>query len=85
VGQKIEVFLTQRAGMTMWGPITVDDRTVLGPVPTGITAARGVTVAGFAALRSGTATITSNAGPQCSPNQACPMYAVLFRVTVTVT
>ncbi|HLZ95892.1 MAG TPA: hypothetical protein VKT20_11230 [Candidatus Dormibacteraeota bacterium] len=85
VGQKIEVVLTERPRMTQWGPITADDTTVLQPVPTGITAPIGVTVAGFAALKPGTATIRSTAGPQCSPGQACPMYAVLFSVRVTVT
>jgi hypothetical protein len=85
VGQRIEVVLTQRSGMTAWGPIMADDTTVLEPVPTGITAARGVTVAGFAALKPGAATIRSTAGPQCSPGQACPMYAVLYSPRVTVT
>lgn len=84
-GQRIEVSLSQHSGMTMWGPIKTDDEAVLQPVPTGITAVRGVTIAGFTALKPGTANITSTAGPLCSPNQACPMYAVLFLVRVTVT
>lgn len=85
VGQKLEVFLSQRQGMNPWSPITVDDQSVLQPVPTGITAVRGVTVAGFAAVQPGTATITSYAGPLCSPGQACPMYVMLFSAKVTVT
>lgn len=83
-GQKIEVVLTQRPGMTAWGPIQADDNTILQPVPTGITVARGVTIAGFAAVKAGQATITSTAGPLCSPNQACPQYALLFSVRVSV-
>ena len=85
VGQKLEVYLFERPGMNPWSPITVDDQAVLAPVPTGITPVRGATIAGFAATRPGTATITSYAGPLCSPGQACPMYVVLFSARVTVT
>jgi len=85
VGQKIEVALSQRSGMTPWGAIQAADETVLEPTPTGISAARGVTIAGFAAVNAGTTQVTSTAGPLCSPGQACPQYAVLFSVTVTVT
>ncbi len=85
VGQKIEVALAQRSGMTRWGPVQAADETVLEPTPTGISAARGVTIAGFIARNAGTTEVTSTAGPLCSPGQACPQYAVLFSVTVTVT
>jgi hypothetical protein len=85
VGQRIEVALTQRDGMTPWGPIRVDQPEVLAPVPTGIVALRGITVAAFVARLAGSVSITSTAGPQCPPNQACPAYAVLFSVNVTVT
>ena len=83
-GQRVEVALRLRPGMTAWQQIRTDDTTVLQPVPTGITAARGVTIAGFAAIEPGSATIISAAGPQCSPGQACPMYELLFSVRVTV-
>ena len=84
VGQKVEVFLRQKSGMTRWSGISSEDTAVLTPVPTGITAARGVTIGGFAAVSAGTTNLHSFAGPLCSPGQACPMYAILFSVTVTV-
>ena len=83
-GQKIEVYLTEGAGMTMWSDLRSSDESVLAPVPTGMLAPRGVTLGGFQAERAGTATITATAGAACSPGQACPMYAVLFSVRVTV-
>jgi hypothetical protein len=83
--QQIEVYLEQRPGLTEWNGLRSDDETVLAPVPTGITAARGVTIGGFKALAPGTASITAYAGAACSPGQACPMFAALFSVRVTVT
>jgi hypothetical protein len=85
VGQKILVYLTQHTGMTQWEGVRADDPTVLGPSPINFMAPRGVTVGGFVALAPGTTQVTSTAGPLCSPGQACPMYAMLFSVTVTVT
>jgi hypothetical protein len=85
VGQKIEVYLLQRQGMTAWQNLVADDSSVLQPANTGIVPPpRGSTVAGFVALRTGTANITATAGPLCSPGQACPMYEMLFDVRVTV-
>lgn len=84
-GQKIEVVLRARSGMSDWSGVSVDNPAVLRAVPTGITVARGVTVAGFEAIAPGTATIRATATPLCSPGQACPQYAMLFEVTVTVT
>ena len=72
------------AGMSDWSGVNVDDYTVLRAVPTGITAARGVTVAGYEAARPGTATIRATATPLCSPGQACPAFAMIFEVRVTV-
>jgi hypothetical protein len=83
-GQKVEVFLRQKSGMTPWSSISSEDTTVLAPVPTGITAVRGITIGGFVAMNAGTANLHSYAGPLCSPGQACPMYAILFSVAVTV-
>ena len=84
-GQRLEVILHARPGMADWSGVNVDDYTVLRAVPTGITAARGVTIAGYEAARPGTATIRATATPLCSPGQACPAFAMLFEVTVTVT
>ena len=47
-------------------------------------AARGVTIAGYEATGPGTATIRATATPLCSPGQACPAFAMLFEVRVTV-
>jgi len=84
-GQRIELVLRAKLGMSDWSGVNVDDNTVLRAVPTGITAARGVTIAGYEAARPGTATIRATATPLCSPGQACPAYAMLFEVSVTVT
>ena len=83
-GQRIEVYLTQRHGLTAWTGLRSDDDAVLAPVPTGIAAPRGVTIGGFKALTAGTASITAYATADCSPGQACPMFAALFSVRVTV-
>jgi len=85
VGQRIEVYLSQRQGMTEWQNLVADDTGIVQPVNTGIVPPpKGATISGFVALRRGTANITGTAGPLCSPGQACPMYAVLWSVTVTV-
>ena len=84
VGQTIQLELHARSGMSDWGNVTVDDQTVLRPVASDITPVRGETIALFRAVAAGTATVTATAGPLCSPNQACPQYAVLFEVRVTV-
>lgn len=84
-GERIELVLHARPGMSTWSGVTVDDPAVLRAVPTGITAAIGVTIAGFEALKPGTAAIRATATPLCSPGQACPQFAMEFEVTVTVT
>lgn len=83
-GQKIELVLHAKRGMSNWSNLTVDDPSVLRGVPTGITAAVGVTIAGFEAVSPGTAKITATATPLCSPGQACPAIAMIYEVTVTV-
>jgi hypothetical protein len=84
VGQKIEVFLRAKTGMTNWGQITAGDGTVLAVAPINVMAARGVTVAAFKAVAAGQVTITSYAGPVCAKDQPCPMYAIAFSAQVTV-
>ena len=85
-GQKLEVVLHARPGMTNWSNVRSSDTSVLTPVVNpAATAARGVTLAGFQAQKPGSATITASAGAACSPGQACPQFAVLYSVTVTVT
>jgi hypothetical protein len=85
-GQKLEVVLHARPGMSNWANVRSSDIAVLSPVVNpAATAVRGVTLAGFEAQRAGQATITASAGAACSPGQACPQFAVLYSVTVTVT
>ena len=44
VGQRIEVYLVQKAGMTSWGTINADNPSVLRAVETGMLVPRTVTV-----------------------------------------
>lgn len=86
VGQKLEVVLHSYAGMANWAPPKSSNESILAPIPNpAATAARGVTLAGFKALAAGATEITSNASPNCSPGQACPMYIAVFSVKVTIT
>ena len=86
VGQKLEAVLHANPGMTAWSGVrSSDPSTLMSIVDTGATAVRGVTLAGFKALAPGHAQITAVAGAQCSPGQACPMYAILLTIDVTVT
>jgi hypothetical protein len=85
-GQKLEVVLHARSGMSNWSNVRSSDTSVLSPIVNpAATAVRGVTLAAFQALAPGQADITASAGAACSPGMACPMYAMLYRVTVTVT
>ncbi|HSS92875.1 MAG TPA: hypothetical protein VLR46_02670 [Candidatus Dormibacteraeota bacterium] len=84
-GQKLEVVFHARSGMTNWSNVRSSDSSVLTPIVNpAATAVRGVTLAAFQALAPGQAMITASAGADCSPGQACPMYAMLLSVTVTV-
>ena len=86
VGQKVEVYLVQAAGMTKWSEPASDDVTVLQPINTGIVSPpQGASVGGFLAARDGVTNVTASASPRCAANQACPAYARLLSVTVTVT
>jgi hypothetical protein len=85
VGQKLEAVLHPNPGMTPWTSVRSSDSKVLAPiVDPAATAVRGVTLAGFQAIAPGTAQITATAGAQCSPGQACPQYALLLTIDVTV-
>ncbi len=86
VGQKLEVVLHAKPGMTDWSNVRSSDTSVLTPIVNpAATAVRGVTLAAFQAQARGQANIRATAGAACSPGQACPMYAILYSVTVTVT
>lgn len=85
-GEKLEVVLHASNGMTGWVHPQSSDTTILAPtVDPAATAARGVTLAAFQALRPGTAEITATASALCSPGQACPAYEALYSLKVTVT
>src|SRR6266852_8462899 len=86
MGQKLEVVLHANPGMTNWSNVRSSDTSVLTPIVNpAATAVRGVTLAAFQAEARGQAVITASAGADCSSGQACPMYAILYSVTVTVT
>jgi hypothetical protein len=86
VGQRLEVVLRAASGMNNWTHPESSDTSVLAPiVDPAATAARGVTLAAFEARQPGRADVTSNASPQCSPGQACPMYLAVYSLRVTVT
>jgi hypothetical protein len=85
VGQKLEVVLHARQGMAPWSGVRSSDPSVLTAIVNpAATAARGITLAAFKALSPGEAQITATAGADCSPGQACPMYAMLLRIDVKV-
>lgn len=85
-GQKLELVLRAKPGMTNWSNVRSSDSSVLVPtVNPAATAVRGVTLAAFQAVAPGQAMITASAGAACSPGQACPMFVVLYSLTVTVT
>ena len=72
--------------MNDWShPVSSDPSTLEATVDPAAMAARGVTLAAFVAKNAGVAKITSNAGPKCSPNMACPAYLAVYSLTVTVT
>ncbi|OLC25778.1 MAG: hypothetical protein AUH40_05780 [Chloroflexi bacterium 13_1_40CM_65_17] len=84
-GQKLEVVLHAKPGMTSWSNVRSSDTSLLQPIVNpAATAVRGVTLAAFQALAPGQVTITATAGAACSPGQACPMYAILYSVSVTI-
>jgi hypothetical protein len=85
-GQKLEVVLHAPNGMNSWTHPISNDTSVLSPiVDPAATAARGVTLAAFEAMKTGMVEVSSNASPQCSPGQACPMYIAVYSLKVTVT
>src|SRR4029077_9484148 len=70
VGQKLEAVLHANAGMTAWSEVRSSDPSILASiVDTGMTAVRGVTLAGFQAMAPGHTQITAQAGMDCSPGQ----------------
>jgi hypothetical protein len=86
VGDKLEVVLRAAQGMNNWSHPTSSDPSVLTSiVDPAATAAVGVTLAAFQAMKPGEVDVTSNGSPKCSPGQACPMYVALYELRVLVT
>lgn len=84
-GQKLEVALHAPNGMNDWTHPKSSDESVLAPtVDPAATAAIGVTLAMFNAVKPGTAEVTATASPKCPPGTACPMYVALYSLKVTV-
>ena len=85
VGQSVQLVLHAAPGNTDWASVQSNNKLVLTPIPhPAATSVRGVTLAAFRALKPGTSDITAVAGADCSPGTACPMYAILLKITITV-
>ncbi len=86
VGQRLEVVLRASSGLNSWTHPESSDRSVLSPiVDPAATAARGVTLAAFEAMKPGQVMVRSNSSPACSPGQACPMLIAVYSLKVTIT
>jgi hypothetical protein len=85
VGQKLELVL-HGGGQLTYEHVTSSNTSILEPiVDPAATAARGVTLAAFQARAPGEARITAVGAPACPSGQVCPMFAVLYTLTVTIT
>jgi len=85
VGQKLEVVL-RGGGQITWQQVKSSDTSLLEPtVDPAATAARGVTLAAFRAKAAGETQVTAVGAPVCPSGQPCPMFAVLYTLTVTIT
>ena len=85
VGQKLEVVL-HGGGHLNYQNITSSNTSILEPaVDPAATAVVGVTLAAFKARAPGEARVTAVGAPVCPSGQACPMFAVLYTLTVTIT
>lgn len=85
VGQRLEVVLHSAAGMNNWSQPKSANEAILAPiVDPAATAVRGVTLAAFQARAPGQVEVSSFAGPVCPSGLACPMYVVVYSLTVTV-
>lgn len=84
VGEKLEVVLHGGAAQS-WQQVRSSDENILQPtVDPAATAARGVTLAAFRAIAPGQAEVTAVGTPVCPSGVACPMYAILYSLTVTI-
>jgi hypothetical protein len=85
VGQRLELVL-HGGGQLAYQQVTSSDTSILEPtVNPAATAVVGVTLAAFKARAAGEARVTAVGAPVCPSGQACPMFAVLYTLTVTIT
>ncbi len=86
VGQTVEVVLHVQNGLNSWSHPSSNDESILMPiVDPAATAARGVTLAAFVAMKPGTVDVTATASPVCPSGAMCPMYVALYSLKVTIT
>ena len=86
VGQRLLVVLHAGANMRTWSHPASSDTTMLAPIVDPAAASpAGVTVAAFQAQAPGQVAVTAISGPNCASGQACPMYAILYSLQVTIT
>ena len=84
-GQKLEVVLHGGNQIT-WQQVKSSDTTILEPtVNPAATAVRGVTLAAFRAKAAGEVQVTAVGTAVCPAGQPCPMFAMLYTLTVTIT
>jgi len=85
VGQRLELVL-HGGGNLSYQQVRSSDASILAPtVDPAATAVRGVTLAAFEAKAAGQTRVTAVGAPVCPSGQACPMYVLLYTLTVTVT
>lgn len=85
VGQTLAVVLHGGTSQ-FWQQVRSSDATVLQPIPDPAAApVKGVTLAAFKADATGHVTVTAVGVPVCASGQACPMYAILYSLSVTIT
>ncbi|HEV2476467.1 MAG TPA: hypothetical protein VGX22_07990 [Candidatus Dormibacteraeota bacterium] len=85
VGQKLELAL-HGGGHLTYQQVTSTNTSILeSTVNPAATAVLGVTLAAFKARAAGVARVTAVGAPVCPSGQACPMFAVLYTLTVTIT
>jgi hypothetical protein len=85
VGQRLQLVL-HGGDATTWQQVHSSNTAVLTPIVNpAATAVRGVTLAAFQAKAAGSAEVTAVGSPVCPSGQACPMYAALYSLKVSVT
>ena len=85
LGEDVEVVLHQPPGWTSWTNVNTSNPAVLAhTVDPRAAAVRGVTLAAFRTLATGTADITASTTLACSPGNACAQLARVLKITIQV-